>query len=76
MELRIGIQEGLLDRQTHRIMKTLASYISTTYNIRPGLMDLEGTIFDDIDEELCLKIVDDIKRKFRRQLRFIEIECL
>jgi hypothetical protein len=57
-------------------MKTLASYISTTYNIRPGLMDLEGTIFDDIDEELCLKIVDDIKRKFRRQLRFIEIECL
>jgi hypothetical protein len=77
MELRIGVQEGLLDRQTHRIMKMLVSYVSVTYNIRPGLIDLEGAIFDDVDEKLCIKIVNDIKKKFRRQLRwFIEIECL
>jgi hypothetical protein len=65
----------LLDRQTHRTMKMLVSYISTMYNMRPALMDLEGAIFD-IDKELCLKIIDDIKKKFKRHLRFIEIECL
>ncbi len=76
MELRVGIKEGLLDRQTHRTMKMLVSYISTMYNIRPGLMDLEGAIFDDVDEQLCFKIADDVKKKFKRQLRLIEIECL
>jgi len=46
------------------------------YNIRPGLMDLEGAIFDDVDKMLCVKIIDDVRKKFRRQLRYIEIECL
>jgi hypothetical protein len=76
MELRIGVQEGLLDPQTHRVMKMIVSYVSTMYNIRPGLMDLEGAIFDDVDKMLCVKIIDDVRKKFRRQLRYIEIECL
>jgi hypothetical protein len=76
MELRIVIEEGLLSPATHRIMKSLASYVSATYNLTPGLMDLEGAIFDDVDEGLCYKIVDDIKKKFRRQLRYIEVACL
>lgn len=76
MELRVGIQEGLLDATTHRAMKMLVSYISATYSIQPGLMDLEGAIFDDVDETLCRKIVDDVKKRFQRQLRFLEIYCL
>ncbi len=76
MELRVGIQEGLLDPQTHRVMKLIVSYISTTYELKPGLMDLEGAVFDDVDEKMCFKIVDDVKKKFKRQLRFMEIECL
>ncbi len=48
---------------------------SATYNIRPSLMDLEGAVFG-VDEKTCLKIVDDVKKKFKRQLRFLEIECL
>jgi hypothetical protein len=76
MELRVGIKEGLLDSQTHKTMKMLVSYISTSYNIRPGLVDLEGAIFDDVDKTLCRKIVDDVKKKFRRQLRYIEVACL
>ena len=76
MELRIGVQEGLLDPQTHRVMKMIVSYVSTMYNIRPGLMDLEGAIFDDVDKTLCVKIINDVRKKFKRQLRYIEIECL
>jgi len=57
-------------------MKMIVSYVSTMYNIRPGLMDLEGAIFDDVDKMLCVKIIDDVRKKFRRQLRYIEIECL
>ncbi len=75
MELRVGIQEGLLDTRTHRAMKLIVSYISTTYELTPSLMDLEGAIFD-VDENTCLKIVNDVKKKFKRQLRFLEIECL
>jgi len=76
MELRIGIQEGLLDNMTHRVMKLIVSYISTKYNLTPGLMDLEGAIFDDVDEELCYKIMDDVKTRFKRHMRYIDIECL
>lgn len=75
MELRVGIREGLLDNMTHRIMKMLVSYISTTYNIRPALMDLEGAIFD-VDKELCYKVTGDIKMRFKRHMRYIEIGCL
>jgi len=76
MELRIGVKEGLLDPSTHKTMKMLVSYVSATYNMRPGLMDLEGAIFDDIDEMLCSRIADDIRKRFRRQLRYISVECL
>jgi hypothetical protein len=76
MELRVGIQEGMLDRTTHRVMKMIVSYISSMYELQPALMDLEGGVFDDIDKELCHKIVDDIKMRFRRHMRYIEIECL
>ena len=76
MELRIGVQEGLLDKTTHKLMKMMASYISHKYEIWPAFMDLEGAIFEDVDEQLCIKIVDDVKRKFKRQLRYIEVACL
>jgi len=76
MELRVGVSEGLLDPKTHRIMKSIVAYISATYDMRPGLMDLEGAIFDDVDELTCNKIVDDIKRKFKRHLKYIEVACL
>ena len=75
MELRIGIQEGLLDKTTHKLMKMITSYISRKYNILPAFMDLEGAIFD-VDEQLCAKIIDDVKSKFKRQLRYIEVACL
>jgi len=76
MELRVGIQEGLLDSVTHRVMKMIVSYISSVYELQPALMDLEGAIFDDVDEELCRKIADDVKTRFKRHMRYIEIECL
>jgi hypothetical protein len=75
MELRIAVRDGLLDPKTHRIMKMMASYVSAVYGITPEGMDLEGALFG-IDDDLCRKIVDDIKRRFRRQLRYIEVECL
>jgi hypothetical protein len=43
---------------THRIMKMVASYVSTTYQIWPTGMDLEGALFE-IDNALCPKIVKD-----------------
>jgi len=75
MELRIAIREGLLDGKTHRIMKMMASYVSAVYGITPDGMDLEGALFD-VDEALCRKIIDDIKTRFKRHLRYIEVECL
>jgi hypothetical protein len=59
---------------THRIMKMVASYVSTTYQIWPTGMDQEGALFE-IDNALCPKIVKDVKRRFRRQLN-IEVMCL
>jgi len=75
MELRIAVRDGLLDPKTHRIMKMMASYVSAVYGITPEGMDLEGALFG-IDDDLCQEIANDIKRRFRRQLRYIEVECL
>jgi hypothetical protein len=76
MELRIAIKDGLLDPVSHRVMKMITSYISATYELKPDGMDLEGALFENIDDGLCRKIVDDVERRFRRQLRYIEVECL
>jgi hypothetical protein len=76
MELRVAVRDGLLDLVSHRVMKMITSYISATYDLKPDGMDLEGALFENIDNGLCRKIVDDIKRRFRRQLRYIEVECL
>ena len=76
MELRVAIKDGLLDHFTHKLMKMTTSYISATYQIWPIGMDLEGAAFELADEELCRKIIDDVKRRFRRQLKYIEVECL
>jgi CheY-specific phosphatase CheX len=76
MELRVAIRDGLLDRKTHRIMKMVASYVSAVYGLTPDGIDLEGAVFENVDEALCQKIVSDIETRFRRQLRYIEVECL
>ena len=75
MELRIAVRDGLLDPKTHRIMKMMASYVSSTYEVTPDGMDLEGALFG-IDDNLCQEIANDIKRRFRRHLKYIEVECL
>ena len=74
MELRIAIQEGLLSPYTHKLMKWIASYVSAVYGITPDGMDLEGALYQT-DAELCRKIVKDVKRRFRRQLKYIEVGC-
>ena len=76
MELRVAVRDGLLDLVSHRVMKMITSYISATYELKPDGMDLEGALFENIDDGLCRKIVDDIKRRFRRHLKYIEVECL
>ena len=75
MELRIVIRDGLLDPKTHRIMKMIASYVSSTYGIKPEGMDLEGVLFS-IDEDLCQEIANDVEKRFRRHLKYIEVACL
>jgi aromatic ring hydroxylase len=75
MELRIAIRDGLLDQKTHRVMKMMASYVSAVYGITPDGMDLEGALFQT-DAELCRKIVKDVKSRFRRYLKYVEVECL
>jgi hypothetical protein len=75
MELRIAIREGLLDPMTHRIMKMMASYVSSKYEVTPDGMDLEGALFQT-DAELCRKIAKDIKTRFKKYMRYIEVECL
>jgi hypothetical protein len=75
MELRIAILEGLLDRKIHRITKMIMSYVSTVYGLTSDVFDLEDALFENVDT-LCQKIVNDIKTRFRRQLKYIEAECL
>ncbi len=75
MELRIVIKDGLLDPKTHRIMKMMVSYVSSTYQIWPVGMDLEGAAFE-LDDAICQKIAEDVKTRFRRHLKYIEVECL
>jgi hypothetical protein len=76
MELRVVIQDGLLSTSTHRMMKMIASYISSKYAIMPDLMDLEGAVWYDIDKSLCTKIVNDVKKRFQLQLKYIDVVCL
>ena len=76
MELRVVVRDGLLDLVSHRVMKMITSYISATYDLKPDGMDLEGALFENIDNGLCRKIVDDVERRFRRHLKYIEVECL
>ncbi len=74
MELRVVVQDGLLSPHTHKLMKWISSYISATYAITPSGMDLEGTLFE-VEEDLCRKILRDVKRRFRHHLKYIEVEC-
>ena len=60
---------------THRIMKMMASYVSAVYGITPVGMDLEGALFE-IDNASCQKIADDVKTRFRRHLKYVEVESL
>jgi hypothetical protein len=53
-------------------MKMMASYVSAVYGLTPDGMDLEGAVFENVDEALCQKIVSDIETRFRRQLKYIE----
>jgi hypothetical protein len=75
MELRVVVRDGLLDPFTHKLMKWITSYVSAVYGITPVGMDLEGALFQT-DAELCRKIVKDVKSRFRRYLKYIEVECL
>jgi hypothetical protein len=75
MELRIVIQEGLLDQRTHRLMKWISSYVSATYGVTPSGMDLEGVLFE-VDDGLCQQIVRDVRKRFKRHLKYIEVACL
>jgi hypothetical protein len=54
----------------------MVSYVSSTYGIKPDGMDLEGALFGIDDEDLCREIVSDIEKRFRRHLKYIEVECL
>jgi hypothetical protein len=54
----------------------MASYVSAVYGLTPDGMDLEGAVFENVDEALCQKIVSDIETRFRRQLKYIETACL
>ncbi len=53
----------------------MASYVSAAYGLTPVGMDLEGAVFEFEDVSVS-KNVDDIKTRFRRQLKYIEVECL
>jgi hypothetical protein len=75
VELRIVVQDGLLSPHTHKLMKWISSYVSAVYGVAPSGMDLEGALFE-VDDALCRKIVKDIKRRFRHQLKYIEVECI
>jgi hypothetical protein len=57
-------------------MKMMASYVSAVYGLTPDGMDLEGAVFENVDEALCQKIVSDIETRFRRRLKYIEAACL
>jgi hypothetical protein len=57
-------------------MKMMASYVSAVYGLTPDGMDLEGAVFENVDEALCQKIVSDIETRFRRQLKYFEAACL
>jgi hypothetical protein len=61
MELGVAIKDGLLDPTTHRLMKMVASYVSTTYQIRQDLMDLKSAVFENVDDASCQRIVNVIK---------------
>ena len=72
MKLRI-VREGLLDGKTHRIMKMIVDYVSS-YGIKPEGMDLEVAF--SIEEDLCREIANDVEKRFRRHLKYIEVACL
>jgi hypothetical protein len=57
------------------ILAMIASYVSSTYQVWPVGMDLEGTIFE-LDDTMCQKIAEDVKTRFKRYLKYIEVECL
>jgi len=73
--LRIVIREGLLSPFTHKLMKWITSYVSAAYGIVPIGMDLEGSAFE-LNDDKCQKIAKDVRRRFRRHLKYIEVECI
>jgi hypothetical protein len=52
-------------------IKTVVNYISSTYGIKPN-----GLTEFDVDEDMCWEIVNDIEKRFRRHLNYIEMACL
>jgi hypothetical protein len=69
--LRIAIKEGLLSKETHRMLVYVIGYIAWQHRIAPSGADLEGAIYENIER----KIYRDVKRLLRRKGldKFLEV---
>ena len=68
--LRVTIKEGMLTRETHKMLIYVIGYIAWRYRIAPSGADLEGAIYENIER----KIYRDVKRLLRRKEdRFLEV---
>jgi len=68
--LRVTIKEGMLTRETHKMLIYVIGYIAWRYRIAPSGADLEGAIYENIER----KIYRDVKRLLRRKEdKFLEV---
>jgi len=61
--LRIAIREGLLSKETHRLLIHVIGYIAWQHRIAPSGADMEGAVYEDVGKE----IYKDVRHLLRRK---------
>jgi hypothetical protein len=66
--LRVTIKEGMLSRETHRMLIHIIGYIAWRYRIAPSGADLEGAMYEDVGKEVYIDVTHMLRGKYGRFL--------
>ena len=54
--LRIVVKEGMLSKETHKMLIRIIGYIAWRYRIAPSGADLEGAMYEDVEKEVYIDV--------------------
>ena len=60
--LRVAIKEGLLSKETHKMLIHIIGYIAWRYRIAPSGADLEGAIYENVEKRIYKDVLHVLRK--------------